>query len=72
MDEHSACTFVSLDEVVKSCLNKPITIDWAAVAEAARYYGSGIITEGGDFLITEDAEVVSIETVAAPASSEDK
>lgn len=63
MTNESACTFISLDKVVKSYFkNRPIINYQAEAARIAHYYSAGILTEEGEWVLTEDAEVVSIET----------
>lgn len=72
MDKHSACFFVSLDEVVARYISRPqiSANDYAAhIARMAQHYGAGIILEREEAIVTEDAEVISVETVAAPARS---
>jgi hypothetical protein len=55
---------VTLQKAVASYLGKWPAADYRAeVAEIAQYYGAGIMKEPGKIIITEDAEVVSIETI---------
>lgn len=64
MIDGSACTFISLDKVVKAYLkNRPIVDYQAEARRVAHYYGAGSITENGEIISTEDAEVISITTV---------
>lgn len=61
---HSACAIISLEKVVKSFLkNRPIIHYQAEAARIAHFYSAGILTEEGEWVLTEDVEVVSIETV---------
>lgn len=58
---------LTLNQVVQECITKGDAIKcWknfnADIAKMRQYYGNQTITEEGQFVITEDAEVVSIET----------
>ena len=80
MSTETAFTFVTLDQVVSNYLRYRPIIDYQAeAARVAKFYGAGIIPEPGndcffdkaalekrlnELIITEDAEVISIETVS--------
>lgn len=78
MKDKTALTFVTLGQVVATYVGRPAVDYQAEVARIAAYYGAGILVEEADdcyfdakalkkrldeLELTEDAEVVSIETI---------
>lgn len=63
MDERENYKLMSIDEVIKTFKSRPV-MDWQKeVHKAAQFYGTNIMTEQREVVITEDAEVISIETI---------
>lgn len=65
-------TFVSLQSVIDEFVGKgDVMKRWknaqTEIAKMAQYYPCAIMDEAGEIIVTEEAEVISIETVSAPA-----
>lgn len=78
MASEKACTFISLGEVVATYVGRPAVDYQAEINRMVQYYGAGVIEEQTDICFwepnaikrrlqqlrpTEDAEVISTETV---------
>lgn len=56
--------YVSIKSAVEEYVKRQSKADFhAEVLKASQYYANVIMTEEGEIVITEDAEVVSIETI---------